>query len=162
MRTRDGQFINYAFDNLGRSTLTDVPSPEPDITYAYQNFGRAVSATSSGNTLSSSFDALGRVTSQTGPLGAITYQYDAAGRRTRMTWPDGFYVTYNYDLGDEMTAIRENGAASGVGVLAISAMIIWVDARRSRAATGLPRTMRTTRRRGSFLSLRIWPARPMM
>ncbi len=29
--------------------------------------------------------------------------------RTRLTWRDGFYVTYDYDAVDEMTAIHENG-----------------------------------------------------
>ena len=42
----------------------------------------------------------------------------SAGRRTRLTWPDAFYVTYDYLATGEMTAIRENGATSGVGVLA--------------------------------------------
>jgi RHS repeat-associated protein len=41
-----------------------------------------------------------------------------AGRRTRLTWPDTFYVTYDHLLTGETTAIRENGAASGIGVIA--------------------------------------------
>jgi RHS repeat-associated protein len=40
------------------------------------------------------------------------------GRRTRTTWSDGFFVTYDYDAVGQLTAIRESGAASGVGVLA--------------------------------------------
>ena len=44
--------------------------------------------------------------------------YDAAGRQTRLTHPDGFFVTYDYDVPGNVTAIRENGAASGAGVLA--------------------------------------------
>jgi RHS repeat-associated protein len=51
-------------------------------------------------------------------MGTVSYQYDAAGRRTRMTWPDAFYVTYDYLYTGEITVIRENGATSGVGVLA--------------------------------------------
>lgn len=39
-------------------------------------------------------------------------------RRTRVTWPDAFYVQYDYDVTGAMTKVRENGAASGVGVLA--------------------------------------------
>jgi YD repeat-containing protein len=35
-----------------------------------------------------------------------------------MTWPDGLYVSYTYDLDQELTKISENGATSGVGVLA--------------------------------------------
>ncbi|HLL30427.1 MAG TPA: RHS repeat-associated core domain-containing protein [Allosphingosinicella sp.] len=63
-------------------------------------------------------DALGRQLSETGPLGTMASQYDLAGRRTRLTWPDAFYVAYDYLVTGEMTAIRENGAASGIGVIA--------------------------------------------
>lgn len=51
---------------------------------------------------------------------AATYNsYDSAGRRTRMTWSaDGSYIDYDYDTTGQMTAVRENGATSGVGVLA--------------------------------------------
>ncbi len=34
-----------------------------------------------------------------------------------MTWPDSFYVDYDYDPTNAVTGIRENGAASGAGVL---------------------------------------------
>ncbi|MBK6299237.1 MAG: hypothetical protein IPF48_15720 [Sphingomonadales bacterium] len=63
------------------------------------------------------YDALSRNLTQSGPLGSVSYQYDLAGRRTRTTWPDAFYVTYDYDVTDNVTTIRENGAASGIGVL---------------------------------------------
>jgi hypothetical protein len=36
----------------------------------------------------------------------------------KLTWGDGFYVNYDRDLTELVTAIRENGATSGVGVLA--------------------------------------------
>jgi RHS repeat-associated protein len=71
-----------------------------------------------GQTLGLSYDAFGQVTSASGPLGTTSYLYDTVGRRSRMTWADGFYVTYDYDILGNMTAIRENGAASGAGVLA--------------------------------------------
>ena len=48
----------------------------------------------------------------------MSFINDVAGRRTRTTWSDGFFVTYDYDASGQLTAIRENGAASGVGVLA--------------------------------------------
>jgi YD repeat-containing protein len=41
-----------------------------------------------------------------------------AGRRTRPTHPDGFDVDYDYLVTGEMAHIRENGASSGVRVLA--------------------------------------------
>lgn len=56
--------------------------------------------------------------SQSGPLGTYQMSYDAAGRQTRLTHPDGFFVAYDYDVLGNVTAIRENGAAAGVGVLA--------------------------------------------
>ncbi|NWG52968.1 MAG: hypothetical protein HXY28_04550 [Hydrogenophilaceae bacterium] len=45
---------------------------------------------------------------------------DAASRRTRITWPEAFYAVYDYDVVGAITAIRENGATSGAGVLAAS------------------------------------------
>ena len=55
---------------------------------------------------------------QTGTQGIAAYEYDAAGRRTKLTYPGtGLYVNYDYLVTGEVTAIRENGATSGVGVL---------------------------------------------
>jgi YD repeat-containing protein len=42
----------------------------------------------------------------------------AAGDRVRVTWPDGFYAGYVYDAMNRIAAVNENGATSGVGVLA--------------------------------------------
>jgi YD repeat-containing protein len=76
------------------------------------------SASQSGHALTFGYDALGRLRSETGPLGTMASEYDLAGRRIRLTWPDTFYVTYDHLLTGETTAIRENGAASGIGVIA--------------------------------------------
>ncbi len=48
----------------------------------------------------------------------MTSTYDIGGRRIQLTWPDGFYVKYDYDELGELLDARENGATSGVGVLA--------------------------------------------
>ena len=48
----------------------------------------------------------------------MTSTWDIAGRRTRIAHPDGFYVDQDYLVTGELTVIRENGATSGVGVLA--------------------------------------------
>jgi RHS repeat-associated protein len=109
--------INSTFDNLNRVTLKDLPAPEVDVSYTYDLLGRVTSATQ-GTSVTQSYDALGRMLSETTPLGAMAYQNDVAGRRTRLTHPDGFFLTYDYDPAGVLTAIRENGAASGVGVLA--------------------------------------------
>lgn len=118
LRLRDGQVINLSYDNLNRLTFKNLPGSEPDVTYAYDLLGRMTSASQSGNALSFTYDALGRNLTQGGPLGTLSYQYDAAGRRTRATWADGFYVNYDHDTAGNVTKIRENGATSGVGVLA--------------------------------------------
>ena len=39
-------------------------------------------------------------------------------RASRLTRPDSFHVNYDYDALGEVTAVRENGATSGAGVLA--------------------------------------------
>jgi RHS repeat-associated protein len=117
-RGRDGNSFSYSYDNLGRLRTVDAPGSQPDVTYSYDNLGRVVEASQSGHTISYAYDALGRLTSETQASRTVSYEYDAAGRRTKMTWPDSFYVTYVYDDAGEVTAIRENGATSGAGVLA--------------------------------------------
>lgn len=117
-RLRDGNSIGYAYDHLGRLTYKDLPGTEPDVAYGYDLLGRPTSAGTSLQTLTFGYDALSRMTSQGGPLGTVSAQYDLAGRRTRLTWPDSFYASYDYLVTGEVSAVRENGAASGIGVLA--------------------------------------------
>lgn len=120
-RLRDGTAIGYSYDDLGRLSAKDVPGgTNHDVTYAYDLLGRALSATKgAGNTLGFVHDALGRVTSQTQGLGTTSYTYDAAGRRLSMAYPGGgLTIDYDYDVAGNVTKIRENGATSGVGVLA--------------------------------------------
>ncbi len=122
-RLRDGQVIDYYYDALGQKTFTDLPSTagalNADVTYVYDNVGNLVSATDSGGgVVSHTYDALGRVLSEGNGARTLTYRYDEAGRRKRLTWNDGFFVTYDYLNTGELAAIRENDAASGIGVLA--------------------------------------------
>lgn len=118
-RLRDAQVIGYAYDNLDRLVAKDLPGSEPDASYVYDLLGRMTSAVQNGITNAFAFDALGRTTSATSPQGSVSYLHDVAGRRTRMTYPGGgLYIDYSYDTAGNVTAIRENGAASGVGVLA--------------------------------------------
>ncbi|MEQ8749527.1 MAG: RHS repeat-associated core domain-containing protein, partial [Amphiplicatus sp.] len=117
-RRRDGQVVSIAYDALNRRTLRDAPGTAGDVTFGYDNRGLLTSNAIPGHAMSFAFDALGRQVSETGPLGAVSYQYDAAGNNTRVTWPDSFYVQYDYDAAGQLTKVRENGAASGAGVLA--------------------------------------------
>ncbi len=133
-RLRDGTSIGFTYDQLNRLTQKDLPGAELDIGYSYDNLGRPTSATQYNHALTFSYDALSRRIAETGPRGTIRSGYDLAGRRTRLTWPDGFYVAYDYNLANEMTAVRENGATSGFGVLATFA---WDDlGRRKQLARG--------------------------
>lgn len=120
-RLRDGTSIGYAYDDLGRLTAKDIPGgTNEDISYGYDLLGRALSAQKgTGTPLTFVHDALGRVTSQTQMLGTTSYTYDVAGRRLTMAYPGGVLtINYDYDLTGNVTKIRENGATSGVGVLA--------------------------------------------
>jgi RHS repeat-associated protein len=112
------QHIDYTYDALNRVTLKDLPGTEPDVAYSYDSLGRTTSTYTAGNYVSIGYDALGRATSQTTPLGTIVMAYDLAGNRTTTAWPDSFYVNYDHLVTGEVSAIRENGATSGVGVLA--------------------------------------------
>lgn len=126
-RNRAGQVTSFTTDKLGRITLVDAPSGGgQDVHYRYDLLGRPTSISYDGTlpivcddwTTCLTWDALGRQTGETTGTGAMTYAYDAAGRRTRITWPDAFYAQYDYDVTGAVTAIRENGATSGAGVLA--------------------------------------------
>ncbi len=118
LRRRDGQIIAYSYDNLSRQTFADAPGTALDLTTSYDNFSRVLTRAIPGHSLVNAHDQLSRLTSAASPLGTVSYQYDLASRRTRVTWPDSLFVTYDYDLADAVTAIRENGVTSGAGVLA--------------------------------------------
>ena len=118
-RLRDGATITFSYDNLNRLT-SRTPSGENVVNLGYDLAGRVTSVQRPGDgaNLTLAYDALGRLLSEAQPFGSASYQYDAGGRLNRITWGDGFYVTYDYDTAGNVTAIRENGAASGIGVLA--------------------------------------------
>jgi RHS repeat-associated protein len=122
-RRRDGQMIYYGYDRLGRQTSKNRPNAawwETDISYGYDLLGRMTSASdSNGHIYSFGYDALGRrLTEASNWYGTMTSAYDLAGRRTALTYPDGFYVNYDVLVTGEVSRVRENGATSGVGVLA--------------------------------------------
>lgn len=116
---RDGQLIGYGYDNRSRLVSKNLPGAEPDAVYAYDLLGRLTTATQNDMVNGFAFNALGPLTAASGVEDTVSYQSDAAGRCMRMTWPDGLrYVDYDYDPAGNVTAIRENGAASEVGVVA--------------------------------------------
>jgi RHS repeat-associated protein len=117
-RLRDGTSIAYGYDNLDRVTLKDLPGSESDVSYSYDLLGRLTGASQGGYNLTFGYDALSRQTSDGQGWGTISRSFDAAGRATRLTWQDGFYVDYDRLVTGELSKVRENGATSGVGVLA--------------------------------------------
>jgi RHS repeat-associated protein len=118
-RLRDTNSIASTYDKLNHVMLKNLPGTEPDVSYAYDNLGRLTSASQTGNALSFAYDALSRNLAQTGPNGTVTSQWDLAGRRIQVTYPGtGLYLNYDYLTTGEILKIRENGAVSGVGVLA--------------------------------------------
>lgn len=119
-RLRDGQLINFTYDLLNRATTKDLPGTEPDVSYTYDLLGRMTAANrTDGQSASVTYDALSRPTAAASTTGgAITYGYDIAGRRTSMVYPGGgLTINYDYLVTGELSAIRENGATAGVGVL---------------------------------------------
>lgn len=118
-RLRDGTIIGYGYDDLGRLVSKNLPTGEADVSYSYDLMSRATGVTQGTHSLSFVQDALGRLTSQTGPQGTVGYTYDAASRRLTMSYPGAtLTINYDYDTVGNVTKIRENGATSGVGVLA--------------------------------------------
>ena len=118
-RLRDGASISFGYDDLNRLVSKDLPGSESDVTYGYHLTGTLGWAAQGGHTVQFWYDALGRATGQASPLGAIDSGYDAAGRRVWMIHVgSGLAINYDYDVTGNVTAIRENGATSGAGVLA--------------------------------------------
>lgn len=118
-RLRDGNSISYVYDALNRVTNVNVPhiaSTDLNLSYGYDLLGHVITTSNEwGVQDNASYDALGRIVTESNTwTGTKSSQYDLAGRRTRLTWSDGFFVTYDYDAANEMTAIHENGG----GVLA--------------------------------------------
>lgn len=124
-RLRDGQLIGYSYDDLGRNIAVDVPNNAPEVwdrTSSYDLLGRLTQSAQPNNyNVNFTYDALGRQTSEGLSFlsSTTTRQYDTAGRMVAMTYPgSGLTINYDYDVVGNVTAIRENGATSGVGVLA--------------------------------------------
>lgn len=121
-RNRAGQTITAGFDALNRQTALGGSAAARTLSYDNLNRPIATVLTGGGPSSTNTWDALSRLLSQAqSPLGTVAYQYDLAGRRTQITWPGSpaYYAAYEYNLANDLTAIRENGATSGPGVLAI-------------------------------------------
>ncbi len=117
-RVRTNELFSYSYDALGRVTDVTAPSGTASSTFTYDHFGNVLTVSDGTNTVTNTFNAMGQLLSQAQMHGTVSYEYDSVGRRTRMTWPDSYYVEYDWNDISQLTAIRENGATFGVGVLA--------------------------------------------
>ena len=106
-KRRSGTNVSYSYDGLGRMSVGFSGAA-----YTYDNAGEETVVTLSGASASRTFNALGRLTREATALGNVDYEYDAAGRRTKLTWPDGYFVTYEYNLEGDLTAIKESGTVT--------------------------------------------------
>lgn len=111
-RMRDGQTVQFSYDNLNRLTYRDIPSPttgESDIAYFYDNFGRSTSIQDGlSHFVNHSYDPLGRVTLETTETGQRGLIADEAGQLIRMDWDGGPKVTYDRLLTGEVSTMRED------------------------------------------------------
>ncbi|MGA7538936.1 MAG: RHS repeat-associated core domain-containing protein [Steroidobacteraceae bacterium] len=132
VRKRDGQMINYTFDHLNRQILKQVPTASQDVFSGYDLAGRptcdlfgttagaGVTCASYSSGVTYGYDSHSkRLTSETEFSRTVGYGYDLSSNMTSITWPDGNYEDYDYDALNRLYQMRENGATSGVGVLAI-------------------------------------------
>ena len=110
-RTRGGQVIAFAYDNLDRLRTNTLPGAT--VQYTYDLADNLVDLTDATGTTHHSYDGAGRLTSVTYPgARTVSYQYDAAGNRARLTYPDGYFVTYGYDALNRLTNVLANGTTS--------------------------------------------------
>jgi RHS repeat-associated protein len=131
---RNNKVLTYTYDKMGKRTRTEYEyagTPEyfrDDYNYRgqrkYSSWIKDM-ADDDGKSGTFTYDIFGRLISEQqrqyeaadGGIGnakiwTTTMEYDVLGRRTRLTWADGFYVTYEYDLLGQLTAIKENGTTT--------------------------------------------------
>ncbi len=122
---RDGREIRFEFDPLNRLKRTYYPNGgATEVHRKYDlagrpEFARLVSA--SGEGIDYTYDVARRLKTEVSFGRTLTFDYDLTNNRTKLTWPDANFVQYDYDPMNRVTKVRENGASSGIGVLAIYA-----------------------------------------
>ncbi|WP_338495213.1 putative T7SS-secreted protein [Streptomyces sp. SJL17-4] len=101
-RDAEGAVTTYEYDVFDE--LAAASGPDATLTRLRDRYGRLVSETVNGRTLSFSHDGVGRRTGRTTPGGSTsTWSYDAASRRTELT-SSGRTLAFTHDgLGRETT-----------------------------------------------------------
>jgi YD repeat-containing protein len=114
-RRRDGQVLQFAYDNVGSLRLKDVPEASRDVTYAYDLAGRLTSATlptpNASLSVTFTYDRIGRVLSSVSGQ-SLAYSYEPAGAWTTMVYPGGLSVTTCFDAAGRVSRIKEAAIAA--------------------------------------------------
>jgi len=132
LRKRDGSRIAFTYDALNRVTFKDICATGStscsglaaayirDVFYEYDLRGlqtRARFDSLTGPGITYAYDGFGRLTSETqntdGVSRTVSSLYDVSGNRTRVTYPDGQFFTYNYDVLNRATGLREGTTQLG-------------------------------------------------
>jgi len=93
----NGQPTTSYYDELDRPKQIDYPSPDADVTFAYDALGRRLSMTDGLGTTSWTYTNIDQPNLITDPFGTgISYDYDALGNRTALSYGSQSY-SYQYD-----------------------------------------------------------------
>jgi RHS repeat-associated protein len=116
----------YAYDMLSRRTTKTLPATTTaDVWSTYDLAGRPMTdyfgsaTTPSASGIVYGYDSAKRMTSEAQFGRVMSYGYDIASNRIQTTWPDTNFINYDFDALNREYQVRENGAASGAGVLAV-------------------------------------------
>ncbi len=114
---RDGRFISFSYDGLGRLTKKDVPEADRDVTYAYDLIGRRTHASlpdaNAALSVSWSYDKVGRVQAASGAFGrAVAYNYDPASVWMEVEWPDSTRIRYSNDALGRLTTVSDQAVSA--------------------------------------------------
>jgi RHS repeat-associated protein len=111
--------VAYTYDLLGRtlSALYPNQSGSPGVAWTWDNDGRKLSESTSGLSLSFTWDPAGNPASMTWPDTQVaTYTYDSANRFTSAGVTGAASVSYSaYDSLSRVTGITRGGASSTIG-----------------------------------------------
>ena len=110
-RKRDGKIITMTYDALNR-IIKKTPQGQTAVEYRYNRIGLQIEVKFAGSAASirHHYDSAGRLSSTNDRGRTLSYAYDKASNRTMVKWPDQFYVTYDYDALNRVTAIKEKGS----------------------------------------------------
>ncbi|HOX40204.1 MAG TPA: FG-GAP-like repeat-containing protein [Candidatus Brocadiia bacterium] len=107
-----GTTVAYSYNSDGRLTSKDLDSDgDIDVSLAYDDFGRLISAANAGVTVTYTYDH--------GNLARISYPddryleftYDAVGRRLSCADQTGYRLDYGYDAAGRLETITESGGS---------------------------------------------------